>query len=149
MSCVSLFEIISTAFFEPKIFWCIPPSPADAVAVNTKGIKTLLAYGLIIFFINGNAVFSNRPSNLLRNPFDWIIFGICVFHNLISIDELFAKDLRRFEICLSVNNNSWAKLVSLLLTMFDDNLNTTSVSFFTADFNLSSCEFDSFTFKLF
>ena len=30
--------------------------------------------------------------------------------------------------------------------MFEDNLNTTSVSFFIADFNLLSCEFDSFTF---
>ena len=32
--------------------------------------------------------------------------------------------------------------------MFDDNLKTTSVSFFIADFNLLSCEFDKFTFKL-
>ena len=33
--------------------------------------------------------------------------------------------------------------------MFDDNLKTTSVLFFVADFDLLSCEFDSFTFKLF
>ena len=32
--------------------------------------------------------------------------------------------------------------------IFDDNLKTTSVLFFIADFNLSICEFDSFTFKL-
>ena len=32
--------------------------------------------------------------------------------------------------------------------MFDDSLKTTWVSFFIADFNLVSCEFDSFTFKL-
>ena len=36
----------------------------------------------------------------------------------------------------------------ILPILFDDNLNTTSVSFFIADFNLLSCEFDSFTFKL-
>ena len=42
------------------------------------------------------------------------------------------------------------KLVSLfeLPTIFDVNLKTTSVPFFIADFNLLSCEFDNFTFKL-
>ena len=35
-----------------------------------------------------------------------------------------------------------------LPTIFDDNLKTTSVSFFIADFDLLNCEFDSFTFKL-
>ena len=35
-------------------FLCIPASAVDAAAVNTKGIKTLLANGLITFFINGN-----------------------------------------------------------------------------------------------
>ena len=54
-------------------FLCIPASAADA-AVNPKGINTLLANGLITFFINGNPVFSNGPSNLLRNPPDCIIF---------------------------------------------------------------------------
>ena len=67
----------------------------------------------------------------------------------MSVDELFAKDLRRLETCLSVNNNSWGKLVSLSPIMSDDNLNTTSDSFFIADFNLLTCESDSFTFKLF
>ena len=43
------------------------------------------------------------------------------------------------------------KLVSSvgLSIIFNDNLKTTSVSFFIADFNLLSCEFGSFTFKLF
>ena len=42
------------------------------------------------------------------------------------------------------------KLVPLseLPTIFDDNLKTTSGPFFYADFNLLSCEFDNFTFKL-
>ena len=33
--------------------------------------------------------------------------------------------------------------------MLDDNLKTSSVSFFIADLNLLSCEFDRLTFKLF
>ena len=114
--------------------------------VNPNRIKTLLANGLITFFIKGNPVFSNGPSNLLRNRPDWIIFDNWVFENLISADKLFAKYSRRLETCLSVNNNLWGKLVSLSPIMFDDSLNTNSNSFFIADFNLLSCEFDSSTF---
>ena len=55
---------------DPKFFLCIPASVADAVAVNPKGIKTLLANGLITFFINGSLVFSNGPKRLPRNPPD-------------------------------------------------------------------------------
>ena len=55
-------------------FLCIPASAADAAAVSPKGIKTLLANGLITFFINGNPIFSNGPSNLPRNPPDCVIF---------------------------------------------------------------------------
>ena len=69
-----LFDIISVVFPDPNIFLCIPASAADAAAVNPKGIKTLLANGLITFFINGNPVFSNGPSNLPRNPPDYSIF---------------------------------------------------------------------------
>ena len=159
MFSISLFDIISVVVLceaedegrlwpDPNIFLCIPASAADVAAVNTKGIKTFLANGSITFSINGNPVFRNGPSNLLRNRPDYIIFDSWVFDNLISVDELFAKDLRKLETCLSVINNSWGKLVSLLPTMFDDNLNTTSDSFFIADFNLLSCEFDSLTFKL-
>ena len=78
MSFISSFEIIKVVVREaedegqpdPNIFLCIPASAADAVAVNSKGIKTILANGLITFFINGNPLFSNGPSNLLRNPPD-------------------------------------------------------------------------------
>ena len=55
---------------DPKIFLCIPTSAADAAAVNPNGIKTRLANALNTFFINGNGVFSNGPSNLPRNPPD-------------------------------------------------------------------------------
>ena len=84
---------------------CIPASAADTAAVNPKGIKTLLANGLIAFDIKGNPAFSNGPSNLPKNPPDWIIFDNWVFDNLILADELFAKALRRFETCVLVNNN--------------------------------------------
>ena len=45
-------------------FLCIPASATDAAAVNPKGTKTFLPNGLVTFFINGNPVFSNGPSNL-------------------------------------------------------------------------------------
>ena len=50
------------------------------------------------------------------------------------------------ETCLSVNNNSCGKLISSLESpiMLGDILIITSVSFFLADFNLFSGEFDNF-----
>ena len=60
----------------PNIFLYIPASAADAHAVNPKEVKTLLANGLITFFINVNTVFNNGPSNLPKNPPDWIILEI-------------------------------------------------------------------------
>ena len=86
MPSISSFDIISVVllcktedegqFPDPKIFLCIPASAADAAAVNPKGIKMLLAYGLITFFINVNPAFSNGPRSLPRNPPDCIILGI-------------------------------------------------------------------------
>ena len=127
----------------------MPESAADAAAVSPKGINTLLANGVITFFINGNPVFNKGPSNLPKNPPDCIIFDNWVFENLILTDELLENALRMLETCLSVNNNLWGKLVSSLESpiMLGDNLITTSVPFFIADFNLLSYEFDRFTFK--
>ena len=53
-----------------RCFLYIPASAADAAAVNNNGIKTILAIGLITFFINGNPVSSNRARTLPRNPLD-------------------------------------------------------------------------------
>ena len=53
-----------------KFFLCIPASAADGAAANLNGIKTLLANGLITFFINGNPVFSNGQISLTRNSSD-------------------------------------------------------------------------------
>ena len=58
------------------IFLSIPGSAADAAAVNAKGIKKLLANGLITFFIKGSPVFSNGSRSLPRNPPDSIILDI-------------------------------------------------------------------------
>ena len=75
ISPISSFDIINVAIFpEPNIFLCVPASAADAAAVYPKGINTLLANGLITFFIKGNPVFNNGPNSLPRNPRDCIIF---------------------------------------------------------------------------
>ena len=92
ISFISSFDITSVVVFpNPNIFLCIPASAADAASVNPKGIKTLLANSLITFFINGNPVFSNEPSNLIRNPPDCIISDYRVFDDLIFVDKLLAK----------------------------------------------------------
>ena len=63
-------------------FLCIPAfAAADAVVVNSKWIKTLLANGLITSFINDNPVFSNGTGNLPRNTPDYIIFDNWEFDN--------------------------------------------------------------------
>ena len=59
MSFISSFNIISVVVPEPKTFLCIPASASDSAAVNSNGIKTLLANGLITFFTNGNTAFNN------------------------------------------------------------------------------------------
>ena len=86
MSFISSFDIISILLLceaysegclpDPKVFLCIPVSAADAAVVNPKGIKMLLANGLITFFINGNPVFSNGPRSIPRNPPDCIILDV-------------------------------------------------------------------------
>ena len=68
-------------------------------------LKKLITNVLVTFFINGNPVFNNGLSNLLRNPPNCNILDNWVFDSLISADELFAKDLRRFKTYLLVNNN--------------------------------------------
>ena len=76
MSFFSSFHIISVVLPDRKIFLCLPASAADAGAVNPKGIKTLLADGLITFSISGNAVFSSGRRSLPRNPPYCIILDI-------------------------------------------------------------------------
>ena len=61
MSSISWFDLISVVDKgrlcpDPNIFLRIPESAADPAAVNPKGTKTLLANGLITFFIYGNPV---------------------------------------------------------------------------------------------
>ena len=51
MSSISLFDIISVVFPDHNIFLRISASAADAAAVNPKGIKTLLANGLVTIFL--------------------------------------------------------------------------------------------------
>ena len=73
MSSISSFYIISVVVPDFKNFLCIPASPADSLAVNSKGIKTLLANNLVTFFISGNPVLSNGPRSSPRKP------SACIF----------------------------------------------------------------------
>ena len=65
---------------------------ADAAAVNPNGIKTLLAYGVSTFFINGKPVVINSVRNL-KNPPSWpVIFLLVPFIRI----PLLSKDLLTF-----------------------------------------------------
>ena len=61
---------------------------------------------------------------------------------------LLSKALPRLATYLLVNLRGKLVSSSELPIIFDDILQAKSVSFFIIDFDLLSCEFDSFTFKL-
>ena len=64
---------------------------ADAAAVNSNDIKTLLANGLSTVFIKGKPVFSNGFKRLPKNPLDSPILCNWVFDNFIVADKPFAN----------------------------------------------------------
>ena len=139
---VVTYEVESEGWAEAKAFLCILSSAADTAAVNPNKINLVNVF--IKFSINGNNVFIIWPRSLPRNSRDCIILDNRAFDSLISVDDLPTKALRRFTTCVLVNNNLRRKLVSSLElpVIFDDYLKTASVSFFVANFNLLSCEFD-------
>ena len=102
MTSFSSFDIISVVVAKPRIFLCIPASAAAAAPVNLYGIKTLLANGLITFFINVSPVFNNGSRSLPRNLPDCTILDNWVFDSLILADKLFSKALQRFSTCLLI-----------------------------------------------
>ena len=53
-----------------QFFFLIATSVTDAAAVNTNGIKTLLANGVSAFFINGKPAHINCLRKLRSPPFD-------------------------------------------------------------------------------
>ena len=95
-SFISSLEIIDIVIPDPNIFLWIAVSVADAAAVNSNGIKTLLASGLRIFIIKGDRVFSSGPKILIKNSSDCHILSNWVFYNFILAEELSGKVLRSF-----------------------------------------------------
>ena len=133
-------------FPDPNIFLYIHASAADAAAINPKGIKTILANGLIIIYINGNPVFDNRPSNLPKNPPDWTILEVSALQSFKSIDILLLNTFLTFVFRLVVNNNSCGK--SFPLNIFKLILRAVPVLFLTAVFSFFSWVSDNLTFTL-
>ena len=118
ISFISLLEINNVVLPDSKIFLWTTEFVADSAAVNSNGIKTLLANGLSTFPIKGNPVFSIGPESLPKNYLDCPILWNWVFGNSMLAKEIFAKILRSFEL---VNNNLCCKLFSSLesATTFD------------------------------
>ena len=94
ISFISSLDIIVIVIPDPNIFLWIAVSVADAAAVNSNGIKTLLASGLRIFIIESDQVFSNGPKILTKNSPDCHILSNWVFDNFILAEELSSKALR-------------------------------------------------------
>ena len=126
---ISLFEIIIVLVHFAKskgypklIFLWIRTSAADADAVKTNDMSTVIANCLVTFFINDKSTFINGPRSLPRNLPNCIIYEICVFDKLILAEKLHSKVLWSFATCLSVSNNLCGKLVSseALLIIYGD-----------------------------
>ena len=75
-SCLTLFiSSFKLPATEPCIFFLIPASIAEAVAVIPNGAKAFFAKGVAIF-INGSAISLNNDP---KNPPDWIILEIWAY----------------------------------------------------------------------
>ena len=144
------FEIINVVMPYSNIFLWIVLSVADAAAVNSNGIKTLLANGLSTFPIKDKPIFSNGPKSEPENFPNDIILCKCVFDNSILADYPISKAIQSFETWVLLNNNLWEKLFSSLEspTTFDENFRVISLPFFMPNFNLLSCDLDNSTFKV-
>ena len=70
VSFVSSFGIISVVLPDPKVFFWVATSVADAPAFNPNGIKTLLACSLSTFSMKDKLDFSNDSRGIPRNPSD-------------------------------------------------------------------------------
>ena len=97
------------------------------------------------FIVKGNPVFSSDPRSLPKNLPDCPILCNWIFDNFILADEPFEKDLRKLETWVLVN-----KIIFIIRTTnkIYERFKVTPVPFFIADFNLLSCELDSFTFNV-
>ena len=113
MSLISSLKIISVVKQDQSIFLWIDASVVDT-AINSNGIKRLLANVLSTFPLNDNPIFNNGPKSLPKNPPDCTMLCNWVFDNFILAEELFGKALRSFETCVLVNKNLCGKLFSLL-----------------------------------
>ena len=96
--------------------------------------------GLSTFVIKGKSGFINGLKSLPDCPisYNW------VFDNFLLAEELLAKALQSLKTCILVNNNLCRKSFSPL----DSDEIVQVTSFFIPDFNLLSCELDSFKFKV-
>ena len=66
ISFISSIETINSVLTDPNILLWVAPSVADAAVANPDGIKTFLAYGLSIYPIKDNPIFSNGSKGLQK-----------------------------------------------------------------------------------
>ena len=68
------FENFIAVVYDPRIFFWIAESVADAAVINPKGIKTLLARDVNTFLVNSKPTFVRVPKKVSNPPFWLIIF---------------------------------------------------------------------------
>ena len=114
---ISSFEIIEVVVPEPRIFFWISASIAEAAAVIPNKAKAVYAKRI--------ATFINGPASLLNNdakkPPYWIILKICALESFKSADILLLNRFLSFVFRLVVSNSLCARSFKLnILNSFSE-----------------------------
>ena len=84
---------------DPNIFFWIAATVADAAIVHPNGIRTLLANGVSLFFINGKSTFINGPRSIPGNSPNCTMLDKRVFDNFSLAYESIKKSKYWFHLC--------------------------------------------------
>ena len=119
---ISLFKITSVVMIDPKIFFWVAASVADAAAVNPHDIWRLLTNDKSTFFFKDKATFVNGP----RKYPNCTILDIWVFDNFMSVVKSLGKYSRIYSKFLLIGDFN-AEESEPVLAQFLHNYNAVNI----------------------
>ena len=85
------------------------PEISAIFIISTSATLLDKSFALLAILYTTSAEFNTSRT---LNPLDCIILDKCVFENSVLVDKLFSKAIKKFDACVSVNNDLCKKLVS-------------------------------------
>ena len=85
------------------------PEISAIFIISTSATLLDKSFALLAILYTTSAEFSTSRT---LNPLDCIILDKCVFENSVLVDKPFSKAIKKFDACVSVNNDLCKKLVS-------------------------------------